>query len=72
MIRPRLSILLLACAAALPLAAESAGSGAAPRKARVAGGNVVELVPSARPAEQWAADRPRYRDLRPRVRGNFD
>jgi hypothetical protein len=42
------------------------------RAARVAGGEKVQLVASARSPSEWSAARPQVRDLRPKVRGNFD
>jgi hypothetical protein len=44
----------------------------APRKARAASGAEVTLVASARSSAQWTAQRPKVRNLRPRVRGTFD
>jgi hypothetical protein len=57
--------LLLGLAAAAQAAEPS-------RKAVVATGAEVTLVPSARTAAQWTAQRPKVRSLRPRARGTFD
>lgn len=51
--------------------AQAAADGsAASRTARVAGGQKVQLVDSARTPAQWSAERPKVRSLRPKVRGN--
>jgi hypothetical protein len=59
--------------ATLALGFAAAGQAAdAPRKARVATGAQVLLVPSGQAPAVWAAQRPKVRDLRPKARGTFD
>ncbi len=55
-------------------AASAASPGAKPaaRQARVSGGGTVTLVDSRFTATQLSAQRPGYRELRPRVRGNVE
>ena len=38
------------------------------RSATVAGGQTVILAPSAKTAEEWARERPDYRELKPEIR----
>ena len=67
-----LSALLAACIG-FPVAGIAADAAAPPaRSARVATGAKVPLVPSAQTPEQWSAQRPHFRDLRPKVRGSLD
>jgi hypothetical protein len=76
------ALALAACAAASPKsapakpAAAAAAAPAAPvpcqeepgrRPARVAGGEIVSLTTCARPASQWAAERPGIEALRPHL-----
>lgn len=62
--------LLLGCAlCSAPAVAVESGSG---QSARVSGGASVPLQASARTPQQWAALRPGYRNLRPKMRGTFD
>lgn len=49
-----------------------AAQAAETRKARVATGAEVRLVDSAQTPAQWSAQRPKVRDLRPKVRGTYD
>ena len=70
-------VLLLAALGLLGLAApvgaaESAGAAAPGRQARVAGGVKVPLVASAQTAAQWSAQRPKFWNLRPKVRSNVE
>ena len=69
-------VLLLACLALSPAGAAAGTTAAAAAKpklaAHVATGVRVDVVPSARSPEQWAAERPHYQDLRPRIRGTSD
>jgi len=55
-------------------AASAASPGGKPvaRQARVSGGGTVTLVDSRFTATQLSAQRPGYRELRPRVRGNVE
>ena len=69
-----LPVLLVAAWALMTAAGgvDAANSGAAPRQARVAGGSKVPLVSSARTAQQWSAQRPGFRNLRPKARSNVE
>lgn len=55
-------------------AASAASPGGKPtvRQVRVSGGGTVTLVNSRFTATQLSAQRPGYRELRPRVRGNVE
>lgn len=67
----RLSVIPVLFVLAAPAVAADASS-AAPRTARVAGGQVVALQASARSGEAWSAVRPGWPGLRPKARGTFD
>ena len=68
-----MSALLLAVLAGAANAAQAASAATAPvLQARVAGGARVALVGSSRMAAQWSAQRPRFRDLRPKARSNIE
>lgn len=71
-----LSALLLAAAGALvlsgPVAAADAKTAGDARHARVAGGDRVALAGSRQSPEQWSAQRPKFRSLRPKARSNIE
>ena len=71
-----LSAVLLAAAGALVLSGQVAAADGKPagdaRHARVAGGERVALAVSRQSAEQWSAQRPKFRSLRPKARSNIE
>lgn len=63
-----LSLILLAAASAAWAGSHETTKAAAAddgRSARVAGGQIITLVDSAKSPEQWAEERPDYQALRP-------